>query len=109
MTQIKKTINFKKEEPELNIENFYVSRLLIKKTFINPTTKKKTILLQISESEAVFIDSKFVLVDEFTLDAKIGIVKNFEYNKCNLLNKEDKNYIKISGEQLIKILNETVI
>lgn len=92
------------------IVNIEVSRIFIKKVFTskNQTNKNneenKTIILQVSQDKAVFIDSKFVKTDNFTILANIGIVLDFEYSLISL-NNRNQPVEKITGKNLINLIN----
>lgn len=106
------TGNYKNNGFKSEIVNIEVSRIFIKKVFTskskfnsNKTTEEnKTVILQVSNDKAVFIDSKFVKTDNFTILANIGIVLDFEYSLISLNDRNQKPE-KITGKNLINLIN----
>lgn len=96
-----------KQQYESNIENFTLSRLLIKKVHRNKEKNNTSLLIQLSRNEGFFIDSKFVKTDNYTLNFTIGIIPTHNYSVLVIGNKQAPARI-ISGTQLIELIKNNI-
>lgn len=96
-----------KQQYQSNIENFTLSRLLIKKVHRNKEKNNTSLLIQLSRNEGFFIDSKFVKVDNYTLNFTIGIIPTHNYSVLVIGNKQAPARV-ISGTQLIELIKNNI-
>lgn len=92
-----------------NIVNVEVNRIFIKKVFkkATPTGEKMNILLQVGNDIGVFLDTRFVRTDNYSLLASVGICLDYEYSLVKLGEKTNEQ-IRIPGAKLVDIINNFV-
>lgn len=92
-----------------DIQNFKISRILIKGHFVNSKNKKESVLIQISDELGFFLDARFCKTDNYTLDAIIGIIPEYDYS-ITKLHKENNVYEsnREKGSEIIKILETSL-
>lgn len=90
-----------------NIQNFTLSRLLIKKVYKNKEKNNTSLLIQLSRNEGFFIDSKFVKVDNYTLDFTIGIIPTHNYSVIVIGNKNIPPQT-VTGVQMIELIKNNI-
>lgn len=89
------------------IENFTLTRFLIKKVYHNREKNYTRVLIQLTNREGFFIDSKFIRTDNFTLDFTIGIIPSHDYYIVVIGDKTAPQR-KISGFDLINLIKQNI-
>lgn len=102
-----KPFNNQQQNYQSNIQNFTLSRLLIKKVYKNKEKNNTSLLIQLSRNEGFFIDSKFVKVDNYTLDFTIGIIPTHNYSVIVIGNKNIPPKT-VTGVQMIELIKNNI-